>query len=75
MIRFATPIILASLLAMGGYQHTAAQEKLQAGPPCRENKPTADPVEAIQKRIMGKVERVREGVQKWAASGRDPSAT
>ena len=27
MIRFATPIILASLLAMGGYQTTGAQEK------------------------------------------------
>src|SRR5207247_1753340 len=27
MIRFARPIILAALLAMGGYQPTAAQEK------------------------------------------------
>ena len=27
MTRFATPLILASLLAMGGYQPTAAQEK------------------------------------------------
>jgi hypothetical protein len=27
MTRFATPIILAALLAIGGYQPTAAQEK------------------------------------------------
>ena len=33
-----------------------------------------DPVEAVRKRISGKIERVKEGVQKWAASGRDPSA-
>ncbi len=30
--------------------------------------------EATRKRVTGKVERVTQGVQKWAANGRDPSA-
>ena len=30
--------------------------------------------EAVRKRISAKVDRVKAGVQKWAASGRDPSA-
>jgi len=33
-----------------------------------------DSVEAVRKRISGKVERVKQGAQRWAASGRDPSA-
>ena len=39
-----------------------------------EPSPPTDPVETMHKRITGKVERITEGVQKWAASGRDPSA-
>jgi dipeptidyl aminopeptidase/acylaminoacyl peptidase len=34
----------------------------------------ADPAEAMRQRITAKVDGVKEGVQKWAASGRDPSA-
>ena len=30
--------------------------------------------EATRKRVAGKAERVTQGVQKWAADGRDPSA-
>ena len=30
--------------------------------------------EAVRQRLTEKVERVKEGAQKWAASGRDPSA-
>lgn len=33
-----------------------------------------DPAEAFRQRITAKVERVKEGVQTWAASGRNPSA-
>ena len=33
-----------------------------------------DPGEAVRQRITKKVERVKQGAQKWAASGRDPSA-
>ena len=33
-----------------------------------------DPAEAVRQRITAKVERVKEGLQAWAASGRDPSA-
>jgi hypothetical protein len=33
-----------------------------------------DPAEAMRQRIMAKVESVKQGVQTWAASGRDPSA-
>ena len=33
-----------------------------------------DPAGAVRQRISGKVERVKEGVQQWAASKRDPSA-
>ena len=36
--------------------------------------PPAVSAEAVGKRISGKVERVKEGLQKWAASGHDPSA-
>ncbi len=35
--------------------------------------PTA-PAEAVQQRVAAKVERVTQGVRKWAASGRDPLA-
>ncbi len=35
---------------------------------------TNDPAEAMRQRITAKVERVKEGVKTWAASGRDPSA-
>ncbi len=31
-------------------------------------------LEATRKRLTGKVERVKQGAQQWAASGRDPSA-
>jgi Tol biopolymer transport system component len=34
----------------------------------------ADPAEVMHQRIIAKVERVKEGVQTWAASGRNPSA-
>ena len=34
----------------------------------------ADPAEALRQRIIATVERVKEGVQTWAASGRNPSA-
>lgn len=34
----------------------------------------ADPAEAFRQRITAKVERVKEGVQTWMASGRDPAA-
>jgi hypothetical protein len=33
-----------------------------------------DTVEVLRKRISGKVERVKKGVQEWAAGGHDPSA-
>ncbi len=33
-----------------------------------------DPADAFRQRITAKVERVKMGVQAWAASGRDPSA-
>jgi hypothetical protein len=33
-----------------------------------------DSVEAVRNRISGKVERIKEGVQEWAARGHDPSA-
>ena len=32
------------------------------------------PAEAMRQRIIAKVERVKDGVHTWAASGRDPSA-
>ena len=32
-----------------------------------------DPRELMRKRIVEKVERVKEGMQKWASSRRDPS--
>jgi hypothetical protein len=32
-----------------------------------------DPVEVVRKQITEKVERVKAGVQKWAASVHDPS--
>jgi Spy/CpxP family protein refolding chaperone len=31
-------------------------------------------IEATRKRLTGKVERVKQGMQNWAAGGRDPSA-
>jgi Tol biopolymer transport system component len=34
----------------------------------------ADPAEAMRQRIVAKVERVKQSAQKWAASGRNPSA-
>ncbi|MGQ0634754.1 MAG: SMP-30/gluconolactonase/LRE family protein [Planctomycetaceae bacterium] len=37
------------------------------------DKPAESP-EVVQKRVVAKIERIKEGVQKWAASGRDPSA-
>ncbi len=36
--------------------------------------PPAVPAETMHKRISGKVERVKEGLNKWVASGHDPSA-
>jgi hypothetical protein len=33
----------------------------------------ADRADAVRKRLTDKVERVKKGVQQWAASGRDPS--
>ena len=33
----------------------------------------SDPVEAAHRRLSEKIARVKEGYQKWAASGRDPS--
>jgi hypothetical protein len=87
MTRFVTPIILASLLVMGCNKTTsAAQEKPQSSPrppvPAEQQaKPPEiagggndESVEATRKRLTEKVARVKEGVQKWAARGRDPSA-
>ncbi len=87
MTRFATPIILASLLAIGCDNTIfAANEKPRTCPqppvPAeQQTKPpeiAADgdeqPVEATRKRLSEKVERVKQGVQKWASSGRDPPA-
>ena len=36
--------------------------------------PTSDPAEEMRQRITAKVESVKQGVQAWAASGRDPLA-
>jgi WD40 repeat protein len=70
MARVATSMLLATLLAVGSNSPPiAAQEK----PPANAQLPT-DPGEALRKRIMEKVERVKAGVQKQAASGRNPSA-
>ncbi len=58
------------LKMMGMSAHAAAQggeNKPQQAPPT--NSPSSDPT----KRLTEKVERVKEGAQKWAASGRDPS--
>ena len=32
------------------------------------------PADEVRKRVFEKVERVKQSAQKWAASGRDPSA-
>ncbi len=40
----------------------------------RGNDGAADFAEATHKRVTGKVERIKQGAQAWAASGRDPSA-
>jgi hypothetical protein len=43
----------------------------------QETKPGENPgddAETTRKRLTEKVERIKQGVQRWAASGRDPSA-
>jgi len=60
----------AILKLMGTNAPTAAQEG--ANKP-RQASPTSPPSNDTKKRLMEKVERVKAGAQKWAASGRDPS--
>ena len=50
-----------------GAQSSAPSADLNAGSPPGQ-------VEAARKRLTEKVERVKEGAQRWAADGRDPSA-
>jgi hypothetical protein len=58
-----------SILAMMG---ASAQPAVSPGQGNAES--PADPVEAAHRRLTEKIERVKQGAQKWAASGRDPSA-
>jgi hypothetical protein len=41
---------------------------------CGKAQPPSDPAEIVRQRITAKVESVKQGVQAWAAGGRDPSA-
>ena len=49
-------------------------EGAETKPPPPTAEPTSPPSDDPQKRLIEKVERVTQGVKKWTASGRDPSA-
>jgi hypothetical protein len=87
MTRFATSMLLSSLLSMSWNQASGvAQAKPQASPQPpvakeRQAKPPEiagdgdeQPVDATRKRLTEKVERVKHRARRWASSGRDPSA-
>ncbi len=74
MTRFTTLIMLASLLAIGFDPTLAAAQEQSAPPPESVGNDNAQRVAATHERLSEKVERVKQGAQKWAASGRDPSA-
>ncbi len=68
-------LIVAALAALGGELTTAIGQQEPAREPENQSGPRqGDPVEVLRKRISGKVERVKKGVQELAAGGRDPSA-
>ena len=67
-------IFLTCLLGSAICGYVIAQSSQPTQPATESTAPTTDSVEALRERITAKVERVKEGVQKWADSGRDPSA-
>lgn len=73
MVRPVPLLILTTLLSIGcDLSPAAAQEKVgsQAAPQLGT---PSDSSEDLTKRLTEKVERIKAGAQKWAASGRDPA--
>ena len=70
MTRPGMLLLLAVLLSTGGdLTMASAQDKVDR----KSDKPAVSSPQETEKRLTEKVERVKAGAQKWAASGRDPS--
>ena len=72
-IRGRVLIVVAMATLGGALTHVIGQQEPPRGAGNSPG-PRQDDPEALHKRVSGKVERIKEGVKKWAESGRDPSA-